>query len=60
MVAWTEIFSVIKGSISSHHYPNNALPQEIYTSNQTFYSYEELVSIYKIFEAYEDWKCSLR
>lgn len=60
MVAWTEIYSVIKGSINSHHFTNNALPEEIYTSNQAFYSFEELTAIYKIYEAYEYWKSSER
>lgn len=58
-IAWTEIFSVIKGSNNSADYHTKALPREAYATvahRKTLLSQSEKDVIYTIYEKYEAWK----
>lgn len=55
---WTEIYSTIKGSASSHLYPGQYMSQNVYlnSSTNTFLTKEEKLDVYETFCQYERWK----
>jgi superfamily I DNA/RNA helicase len=56
-LCWTEIFSVIKGSVESHTYRGGYLPEKVYLeASQLPLNTAEKMAIYEIFCQYERWK----
>ena len=66
LVVWTEIYSVIKGSVECYQYEYKVLPMFVYLGNQPrikghteaakFLTVQEKIMIYQIFMHYENWK----
>ena len=61
-VVWTEIYSVIKGGLSSSHYYMGYLPRHIYIKDEasSFLNLNEKKTIYYLFLEYEKWKAEQR
>ena len=59
-IAWTEIFSVIKGSYNSSEFASKALSKELYVNSATYrrtiLDMPEKDAIYRIYMKYEAWK----
>jgi len=57
-LVWTEIFSVIKGSIESNQYFQGYLPIRVYIEKEAskFLNLKERQTVFYIFLEYERWK----
>ena len=64
LVAWTQIFSEIKGRVNSYEYDEGGIPAEVYIRSskrkKDFLTQDEQYQVYLIFLKYEQWKYECR